>query len=111
MIGVQWPSVQSNIWAMATRLDEPLCRVMAPLAQALKRTEPEFVDIAVVRLDVIADRRRRDDAALQAEVAERMRKQLLLPDPRPAPGAVPSVPLRRLAATRHSTQPFIQCHA
>jgi hypothetical protein len=41
---------------------------MAPLAQALKRTEPEFVDIAVVRLDVIADRRRRDDAALQAEV-------------------------------------------
>jgi hypothetical protein len=68
MIGVQWPSVQSNIWAKATRLDEPLCRVMAPLAQALKRTEPEFVDIAVVRLDVIADRRRRDDAALQAEV-------------------------------------------
>jgi predicted metal-dependent HD superfamily phosphohydrolase len=44
----------------------------APLAQALKWTEPEFVDVAVVRFDVITDFCRRDDAALQAELAERM---------------------------------------
>jgi len=44
---------------------------VAPLAQALKRAEPEFVDIATVRLDVIAGCRS-DDAALQAELAERM---------------------------------------
>jgi hypothetical protein len=68
---------------------------VAPLAQALKRAEPEFLDIATVRLDVIADGGRSDDAALQAELAERMREQLLLPNPGPARGAVPSVPLRR----------------
>jgi hypothetical protein len=84
---------------------------VAPLAQALKRAEPEFVDIATVRLDVIADGGRSDDAALQAELAERMREQLLLPNPGPARGAVPSVPLRRLTATFHSTQPFIRWHA
>jgi energy-converting hydrogenase A subunit M len=27
---------------------------MAPLAQALKWTEPEFIDVAMVRLDMIA---------------------------------------------------------
>jgi hypothetical protein len=42
-----------------------------------------FVDVALVRFDVIAEFRRRDDAALQAEVAERMRKQLVFPDPGP----------------------------
>jgi hypothetical protein len=41
-----------------------LCRVVAPIAEALKRCQPEFVDVAVMRLDVIADCRWRDDAAL-----------------------------------------------
>jgi hypothetical protein len=79
-------------------LDNPLRRIVISLAQALKRAQPELVDVALVRFDVIADFRRRDDAALQAELAERIRDQLLLPNPGPAPGAVPSVPLRRLTA-------------
>src|SRR5262249_17242296 len=37
--------------------------VMTLLAQALKRAKPELVDVAVMWLDVIADRRRCDDAA------------------------------------------------
>jgi hypothetical protein len=54
---------------------------MAPFAQAHERTEPEFIDVPTMRLDVITDFCRRDDAALQTELAERMREQLLLPDP------------------------------
>jgi hypothetical protein len=34
------------------------------LRKRLKRCQPEFVDVAVMRLDVIADCRWRDDAAL-----------------------------------------------
>jgi len=107
MVGVQRPPIQSNVGAKPARLDHPLRRIMAPFAQAHERTEPEFIDVPTMRLDVITDFCRRDDAALQTELAERMREQLLLPDPPPATGAVPSVPLRRLAATSHSTQPFI----
>ncbi len=54
MIGVQWPPVQSNIGPEAARLDKSFRRIVAPLAQALKRIEPEFVDVAMVRLDMIA---------------------------------------------------------
>jgi hypothetical protein len=70
MIGVQRRAVQSNIGAKPARLEKPFRRIMAPFAQALKRTVPEFVDLLAVRFDVIANFRRRDDAALQAEVAE-----------------------------------------
>ena len=85
------------------QLDEPLSRVMTCLAQRLKRTEPEFIDVATMRLDVIADRRRCDDGALQAIFAKRMLEQLVLPDPGPASCGVPLVPLRRLAANAHSS--------
>jgi hypothetical protein len=54
MIGVQRPAVQSNVGAKPARLDHPLRRFMAPLAQALKSTEPESIDVAMVRLDMIA---------------------------------------------------------
>ena len=87
------------------RLDKPLSAVVATLAEALERTKPEFVDVAVMRLDVIADCRRLDDAALKAEFAQRVFEQLVPPNPRPAPGAVPCVPLRRLAANTHNIQP------
>jgi hypothetical protein len=39
---------------------------MTALAEAHERAEPEFVDVAVMRLDVIADCRRLDEAALEA---------------------------------------------
>jgi hypothetical protein len=80
------------------QFDESLRGVVTFLAKGLKGAEPEFVDVAMVRLDVIADFRRRDHAALQTILTKRMLEQLVLPDPGPAPGAVPSVPLRRLAA-------------
>jgi hypothetical protein len=103
MARVERQSVKANIRTIATRLDEALRSVMTLLAQALKRTEPKFIDIAVVWLDVIANRRCRDGAAFQAIFAKRVLKQLVLPDPGPASGAVPLVPFRRLSANAHGS--------
>ena len=61
---VERPAVDANVRAETVRLDEPLRGVVAGLAQGLERAEPELVDIAAVRPDVIADCRRSDDAAL-----------------------------------------------
>jgi hypothetical protein len=80
---------------------KPLRRVVASLAERLERAEPEFVDVAVMWLDVIADFRRRDDAALETERTKRVFAQLLPSDPSPASGGVPLVPFRRFAANTH----------
>jgi hypothetical protein len=102
MTRVHKPAIEVNIRAKPARLDKPLRRVVATLAKTHKWTEPEFVDVAVVRLDVIADCRRLDDAALGAEDAQRMFKKLVPPDPRPATCRVPPIPFRRLAANAHA---------
>jgi hypothetical protein len=107
MVRVERPSIQADIGAEPVQLDKSLRGVVTFLAKRLERAEPEFVDIALMRLDVITDLRRRDNALLQAILAKRMREQLVPPDPRPAPRAVPSVPLSRLAANTHDIQPFI----
>jgi hypothetical protein len=101
---VQRPTIETDIRAETARLDEPLRAVMTPLAERLKRAEPELVDIAPMRLDVITNRRRLDDAALQAILTKWVCEQLVLPNPRPASRGVPLVPLRRLTANAHNTQ-------
>jgi hypothetical protein len=73
MARVERPAVQANVVAEAARLDEPLRGVVATLGQAHERAEPELVDVAMMRFDVIADCRRRDDGALEAVRAHRMR--------------------------------------
>src|SRR5262245_41524239 len=103
MARVQRPPIQADIGEETVRLDEPLRGVVAALAEALERTKPEFVDVAVMRLNVIADCRRRDDAALCTILTQRMLEQLVLPDPSPASRGVPLVPLRRLAANAHGS--------
>jgi len=65
MARVQRPPIKADIGAETVRLDKPLSAAMATLAEALERTKPEFVDVAVMWLDVIADFRRRDDTALE----------------------------------------------
>jgi hypothetical protein len=64
-------------------LGKPFPGIMTAFAEAHKRAQPEFVDVAAVRLNMIADRRRLDDAALEAELAKRMRAQLVSADPGP----------------------------
>src|SRR5262245_49454966 len=61
--------IQADIGAEAVRLDEPLRGVVAPLAQALECAKPEFVDVAMMRFDGIADFCRRDDTAFETERA------------------------------------------
>jgi hypothetical protein len=81
---VQRPPIQADIGAETVQLNEPLHAVVAALAQALERTEPELVDVAVMRLNVITDFRRRDDAALETERIKRMFAQLVLPGSSPS---------------------------
>ena len=81
---IERPAIEANIGSEPVELDEPLRGVVATLAQTHERTEPKFVDIAAVRLDVIADGCRRDDAALETEFAERVLEQLVPSDSSPA---------------------------
>ena len=106
MARVQRPPIEANIGAETAPLDEPLRTIAAALAQALKRAKPKLVNVAAMWLDMIADRRRLDGAALRAILTQRMLEQLVPPDLRPAPGAIPDVPLRRLAPNTHNTQLF-----
>src|SRR5215472_14729058 len=83
MARVQRPPIEANIGAETARLNEPLRRDVASLAQALERTQPEFVDVAVMWLDVIADFCRRDDAAFEAERAQGVFTQRVASDSSP----------------------------
>jgi hypothetical protein len=59
-------------------LGKPFPGIMTAFAEAHKRAEPEFIDVAPMWLDMIADCRRLDDAALKAELAQRVFDQLVL---------------------------------
>jgi hypothetical protein len=84
MIGIERPPIKTNVGSEPTELEEPLGGVVTVLAERLERTEPELIDVAVMRLHVIADCRRRHDAALQAILTKWVFEQLVLPDPGPA---------------------------
>ena len=58
-------SYQGPHRAKPADLDKPLRGVVATFAGAHERAEPKFVNIAVMRLSVIADCRRLDNAALK----------------------------------------------
>jgi hypothetical protein len=103
MSRIERPTIETNVRAEPALLDKPLRRIMALLTQRLKRPEPELVHIAAVRLDVIADGRRRDDAALEAELAQRVLKKLVPADTGPATRAVPGVPPRTLTTNTHGS--------
>jgi hypothetical protein len=107
MTWIQRPAVKPYIRPEATQLDKPLRRVVTFLAQALKRPKPEFIDIAMMWFEVIADDGRCDETALEAELTQRLLEQLVLPDPSPACSAVPSVPSRWSAANAHRGQSVI----
>jgi hypothetical protein len=83
MARVERPAIEAHIRAKTADLGKPLCGVVAMFAEAHERAEPEFVDVTVMRLNVIADCRRFDDAPLKAERAQRMFKKLVLSNPIP----------------------------
>jgi len=58
------PTINADVRAKAVHLDKPLRAIVTSLAERLERAKPEFVDVAVMWLDVVADFRRRDETAL-----------------------------------------------
>jgi hypothetical protein len=103
MARVQRHAIKANIGAEAARLHKSLRAIVTSLAERLERAKPEFVDVAVMGLDVIADFCRRDDTALETERAQRVFAQLVSPDPPPASRGVPLIPLRQSAANSHGS--------
>jgi hypothetical protein len=103
MARVQRPPIQADIGTETVLLYELLRGVVTLLAKRLKWAEPELIDVTMMRFDVIANCRRRDNGALQAIFAKRMLEQLVLSDPRPASRRVPPIPLRWLAANAHGS--------
>jgi hypothetical protein len=83
MARVKRPAIEAYIRAKPADLDNSLRGVVTMFAEAYERAEPKLVDVAVVRLNVIADCRRLDDAPLQAERAQRMFLKLVLSNPSP----------------------------
>ena len=83
MARVERPTIEAHIRAKPADLGKPLRGVVATFAEAHERAEPEFVDVAVVRLNMVADCRRLDDAPLQAERTQRVFKKLVLSNPSP----------------------------
>jgi hypothetical protein len=100
---IEGPSIKANVRTKATELDEPLCVVVTHFAQALKRPQPKCIHVPMVRLEVIADGRRGDDAALGTIFTQRVLKKLMPANPRPTCGAVPGVPLRTLTTNTHGS--------
>jgi hypothetical protein len=98
---IERPTIQANVGAEPSLLDQPLRRIVALLAERLKRPKPELVDVAMVRLNVIADGRWGDEAALEAELAQGVLKKLVPAYTGPASRAVPGVPLRTLTTNTH----------
>jgi hypothetical protein len=64
-------------------------------------TAPEFSAVAMMRLNMIADCGRLNDANLRAILAQRMFAQLVPTYPLPARRRVKIIPSRRLAAHTH----------
>ena len=102
MARVGRPAVDANVQTESAQIDVTLGAVMAELAERLKRPEPELVHVATMRLDMIADRRRLDNAALEAERAQWI-FALMPSNASPALRGVPLIPLRRLAANASSS--------
>lgn len=69
-----------------------LCRIVMGGTQRLEWPAPELLRIAVVALDVVADRGDRDLALQPAHAAQRLDGQLVLAGLLPARQAVPATP-------------------
>jgi hypothetical protein len=55
MIWIERPAIEANIGSEPVELNESLRAVVAVLAEAHERAEPEFVGVAAMWLDVITN--------------------------------------------------------
>jgi hypothetical protein len=111
MTRVERPAIKSDIGTIAVQLDVALGAVMAALAERLKWPAPEFVDVTMMRLDVIADSRGLDDASLSAVLAQRMLLQLMSTNSLPARRRVQLGPGTWLATHTHDQARILRSKA
>ena len=72
MAPIGWPTIGADIIAVSFAFDLLLCAVVMSCTQTLQATLPEFVDVAVMWLDVIGDLRGHDLALAFAHATKRL---------------------------------------
>src|SRR5262245_43262213 len=89
---IKWPTIQTDVRRITVNFQEAFAAIMAGLAQALQLPEEKLVHIAMMRPDMIRDRRRYHLAAAEAEPAKRMLTQLMLAQTLPVRRTVQMLP-------------------
>src|SRR6516162_5279772 len=105
VVGISRKAVDAYVTAIAAKLDLPLRRVVARLAQALQFAGAERRPVALVRLDMIDHRRSLNETALQTKLAQWVLSQLKPAQTLPARGLVEIRPRNRIAANSHHAAP------
>jgi hypothetical protein len=86
------PTVETNVRRVTVDFQEALAAIMARLAQALQLPEEKLVHVAMMRLDMIRDRRWHHLATAEAEPAKGMVTQLMLAEALPVRRTVQVLP-------------------
>jgi len=89
---IKWPTVQTDVRRVAVDFQEAFSAIVARLAETLQLPKEEPVHVAMMRLDMIRDRRRHHLAAAEAEPAKGMVTQLMLAQSLPVRRTVQMLP-------------------
>jgi hypothetical protein len=76
MSRIDGPAIEPDIRNITVQLEVALAVLVTRLTKRLELAEIELVHVAMVRLDVVGDARRRHDPAIKAEFAERVLQEL-----------------------------------
>jgi hypothetical protein len=77
MARIKWPTVHTDVRRVAVDFQEALAAIMARLAQALQLPKEELVNVSLMRLDMVRNRRWHHLAAAEAEPTKGMFTQLM----------------------------------
>ena len=89
MVAIQWPAIDADVGPEATLFLILLAALVAVPAQRLQTTQPKFVPVTAVWLDVVGDDGGDDEAFLQTALAQRMGAELRMGTVLPTAQAVP----------------------
>jgi hypothetical protein len=89
---IKWPTIQTDVRRVAVDFQEAFAAIVARLAQTLQLPEEKPVHVAMMRLDVIRDRRWHHLPAAEAEPAKGMLTQLMLAQALPVRRTVQMLP-------------------
>jgi hypothetical protein len=89
---IKWPAIQTDVRRVTVDFQEAFAAIVARLAQALQFPKKKLVHVAMMRLDVIRDRRRHHLTATETESAKGMVTQLMLAQALPVRRIVQMLP-------------------